>query len=80
MLQRYKIRSTPFGVDVVIGETEMSFPDVSVEQMELGEDVYAAGAYIQDAYPFLTPDQREFLMTGLRPDQWDELFAEEEDE
>ena len=79
MLQRFTVFSTPFGVDVVIGRTEMSFPDVTIEQMELGEDAYAAGAYIQDAFPFLTPEQREFLMTGITPGQWDELFAEEEE-
>ena len=79
MLQRFTVFSTPFGVDVVIGKSEMSFPDVTIEQMELGEDAYAAGAYIQDAFPFLTPEQREFLMTGITPGQWDLIFAEEEE-
>jgi hypothetical protein len=79
MLQRFTTFSTPFGVDVVIGRTEMSFPDVTIEQMELGEDAYASGAYIQDAFSFLTPEQREFLMTGITPEQWEALFTEEEE-
>lgn len=79
MFQHFTTFSTPFGVDVVIGRTEMSFPDVSIEQMEAGEDAYAAGAYIQDAFSFLTPEQREFLMTGIRPDERNLIFAEEEE-
>jgi hypothetical protein len=32
------------------------------------------GTLIQDALPYLTPDEREFLMTGILPHEWDELF------
>lgn len=33
------------------------------------------GALIQDAMPYLSPDDREFLMTGATPEEWDNLFA-----
>ena len=33
------------------------------------------GALIQDAFPHISPAQREWLMTGLTPSEWDELFA-----
>lgn len=33
------------------------------------------GEKIQDAMPHLTPDEREFLMTGVMPDEWDEAFG-----
>ena len=36
------------------------------------------GKRIQDAFPNLSPDEREFLMTGITPQEWDELFGEEE--
>lgn len=36
------------------------------------------GALIQDAFPTLTPDEREFLLTGMTADEWDELFSEDE--
>lgn len=29
---------------------------------------------IQQALPFLNADEREFIMTGLTPAEWDELF------
>ncbi len=28
---------------------------------------------IQDAMPYLTPDEREFLMTGITAKEWDEM-------
>lgn len=34
------------------------------------------GALIQDAFPHLTPTQRELIQTGTHPECWDEMFAE----
>jgi len=37
--------------------------------------------HIQDVLPHLTPEQREFLMTGSTQAEWDEAFgSEDEDE
>lgn len=36
---------------------------------------YEAGALIQQAFPFLSADQRERFMTGYCQKCWDELFA-----
>ena len=33
---------------------------------------------VQDAFPHFTPDQRELLISGSTPDEWNELFSEEE--
>jgi len=35
------------------------------------------GMLIQDACPDLTADQREFVMTGITPEEWDAEFGEE---
>jgi len=37
------------------------------------------GEVIQRAFPFLTSGEREFLLTGLTPTEWDEMMKEEED-
>lgn len=37
------------------------------------------GYYIQDAFPYLTEDEREFILTGITADEWDELFGDEEE-
>jgi len=45
--------------------------DVSEKQITL----WMEGALIQDVMPNLSPDEREFLMTGITPAEWDEAFA-----
>jgi hypothetical protein len=40
---------------------------------------YAAGAMVQDAFPQLSPAQREFFKTGITPEEWDEAFKEEDE-
>lgn len=37
------------------------------------------GALIQDAFPELSPADRELLMTGIHPGCFQEIFAEEEE-
>jgi hypothetical protein len=44
------------------------------------DDCYVAwseGAFIQDAFPMLNQDQREFIQTGLTPEDWSMLFADD---
>lgn len=35
---------------------------------------------IQNAFPNLTPDQREFVKTGILSKEWDEMFSSTEEE
>lgn len=41
---------------------------------------YLNGALIQDAFPNLSADEREFIMTGITPEEWDAAFEEGEDD
>jgi hypothetical protein len=34
------------------------------------------GALIQEAFPYLNADEREFIMTGTPPHIWEQMFAE----
>ena len=45
--------------------------DVSDKQIAL----WMEGGLIQDVMPNLSPDEREFIMTGITPAEWDEAFA-----
>ena len=36
-------------------------------------DTWQSGTYIQVAMPELSPEQREFIMTGMTPEEWDEM-------
>lgn len=35
---------------------------------------------IQDVFPNLTPEHREFIKTGMLNEDWDELFPEEDED
>jgi hypothetical protein len=47
------------------------------EQAEDGLYKLKDGAYIQDAFPTLTPDQREFIRTGITAEEWETLGGDE---
>ena len=34
--------------------------------------------HIQNLFPHLTADQREFMISGMYPGEWEELFKEEQ--
>lgn len=55
----------------------MSLP-ISDWEFEAGYDRWRNGGYIQDCFPTLTAEQREFVKTGITPEKWAELFGDEE--
>lgn len=48
--------------------------DITTKQLER----WTEGELIQDVMPHLSADEREFLITGLMPDDFKALFGEEE--
>ena len=38
---------------------------------------YQDGEHIQSAFPYLTPGQRELILTGITDEMWDGMFGEE---
>ena len=40
---------------------------------------WQAGLLIQQAFPTLSPDDREFIMTGVTPEEWDAAFPPDSD-
>ena len=48
--------------------------DVSDKQITL----WMEGALIQDVMPNLTPEEREFLMTGITPAEWDATIGDDD--
>ena len=53
----------------------MSLP-LTEEELEAGQQARADGAPIQDIFPQLSADEREFLITGLLPEQFRILMGE----
>jgi hypothetical protein len=45
--------------------------EVTLEQLRSWQ---VDGVLIQNAMPHLTPDEREFIKTGITPEEWDSAF------
>lgn len=60
------IRTSPFS-----GNTNVMEIDVTLEQLRSWRQ---DGVLIQNAMPHLTPDEREFIKTGITPEEWDSAF------
>jgi len=58
-------RTNPFN-----GEVNTLNIEVTDEQIQ----AYMDGALIQDAFPNLSADDREFIKTGITAESWDEMF------
>lgn len=50
--------------------------DLDVTQEGLDELESRQGRHIQDIFPFLSADDREFLKTGVTAEEWEDAFAE----
>lgn len=42
-------------------------------------DAWKAGALAQDAFPFCSAEDREFIISGITPEEWKATFGEEEE-
>lgn len=51
--------------------------DIPVTYDQLYE--WGRGALIQDAMPNLSPDQREFILTGITAEEWREMWHREDE-
>ena len=57
-------KTSPFS-----GNTNVMEIDVTQEQIALWE----SGTLIQNAMPNISADEREFIMTGVTPEEWDSM-------
>lgn len=64
-------RTSPFS-----GRNRSRDIPITAEQLEAWQN----GTLIQHAMPHLDADQREFILTGITDDEWDEAFDNEWDE
>jgi hypothetical protein len=61
------IRNNPFTGKLV--EKEIDVKPEDLEAWENGE------GNIQNIMPYLSADDREFIMTGILPEQWEDTFG-----
>ena len=51
--------------------------DIAVTEDQIR--AWKSGMLIQNAMPGVSPAHREFIMTGIPPEDWDELFKGEDE-
>jgi hypothetical protein len=51
--------------------------DLPVAELQL--DAYERGSLLQEAFPNLDADQREFIKTGITKEEWVEIYGPDED-
>lgn len=61
---------------VITGRENIMDLDVTMEQIK----EWQAGALVQDVFPHLTEQEREFLISGTTQAEWDEYIPEDDDE
>jgi hypothetical protein len=49
--------------------------NISQDEFNAALARYEAGALLQNAFPMLDADEREFIKTGITPQEWDALFG-----
>ena len=55
-------------------ETTMEL-DITPEQLERFYNRRENGEYVQTIFPNLSPAEREFLLTGISPIEWEKIFG-----
>lgn len=53
--------------------------DITYEQLDRVNNRYESKELIQNIVPNLSKEEREFLITGITPKEWNELFNPIED-
>lgn len=54
--------------------------ELPITQENLDRYDTVGGLHVQNAFPHLDADQREFLINGVTPDEWKYYIGEEEDD
>lgn len=48
--------------------------NVTPEQIERFENRINTGEYVQTIFSHLSKEEREFILTGITPSEWNEIF------
>ena len=53
--------------------------DIPSEKFGKRMEAWANGnGLIQDVFPELSADEREYILTGISPEEWDSMFSDED--
>ena len=63
---------------IVSGKSNTMELDITQENLDMYEDI--GGRLVQDIFPNLDKGEREFLISGITPQEWEETFGDADDE
>ena len=78
MTTKTRIKVSGPGMVYVYGTCTVTGNEYGVEVDFQSWKAWKDGELAQDAFPALTADQREFLISGTSPAEWNAMFGEEE--
>jgi hypothetical protein len=61
-------------ISSLTGEVHEMDLDITPASLELYDDF---GVLLQNAFPNITPAEREFIKTGITPEEWDQYFGKD---
>ena len=65
-------------ISIVSGEEHtMDIPMLREEGYEAWYALGEARPYVQDAFPLLKDEEREFMINGVTPEEWNDIFGDE---
>ena len=59
----------------IVNERTITLNPYALAQYEAGY-----GGLIQDCFPYLSAEDREFIKSGITPEEWNNMFPEEDNE
>jgi len=63
---------------ILSGKTNTMTLDITQEHLDKYEQV--GGLLVQAVFPNLSAGEREFLISGITPEEWNKTFGEEDDD
>lgn len=73
------VTTTPMNGWVTLTITDVVGDNHYMDVKQIDLDAYENGEIIQNAFPYLTLEQRELIMTGLTEDMWNDMFGGDTD-
>lgn len=73
-----QVQHNHFGKVVLSGRCILTGTKHTISVHEQDFQRYCSGHLIQNCFSYLTPDEREFLISGIGPGQFDDFVGEED--
>jgi len=75
LINRYEKLNT-HTIRVFVGQKHMDIASTEIQILQ-----YMTGrGFVQDIYPNLSADEREFLISGTTPEEWEQMFGNKDEE